>query len=317
MKCILYFLLFIQFSWATDYDCVFVGSSPIALFEALYQYHSGKSVAIFEEAALCGGAWRSLPFCGVEHADVGCHEIGEDLEMKEFLETYAGCHIVPMDNPSELNPLPHKHPGFYFAEGCYELIHNLELLISRTSIALLLGSRVDHIAIDRLAQEVRVTVQGKQLTTKKVFASQYSYFSIDGCLHPTPPKTPYHHLYLLIADPTPARFSYQERMGPSISRAMNLTHFTGLTGTGRQLIVFQLHAQKNLQTGTAFLEELKKNELVDESAYILTEEPYVYEQWPHGNFGCPSSQFLEVLNTAGIWNMPELIPRWKEVLKPF
>ena len=317
MKHFLCFLACFQLLWGADYDCVFIGSSPIALFEALYQYHLGNSVAIFEEAPQCGGAWKSLTLCGVEHVDVGCHEIGEEIEIKEFLEEYAGCHIISMDNPSGLNPLPHPHPGFYFANGCYELIRNLELLISRTSIALHLESRVDHVAIHRAAQEVRVTVQGKQFTTKKVFASQYSYFSIEGYASTAPPKTCYHHLYLLIADPTPARFSYHDQVGADICRTMNLTHFTGLVGTGQQLIVLQVRSEKDLQKSGGCLEALKKHMLIDESAYFLKAESYVYKQWPHGNFGCNDPQFLEVLNTAAFWNLPSFIPKWKGALRPF
>ncbi|MDE3045710.1 MAG: hypothetical protein KGJ02_03605 [Verrucomicrobiota bacterium] len=308
-----FFLFFIAVvGWAADYDCVFIGSSPIVLFEALYQYHSGKSVAIFEESLQCGGAWKTLSLCGIDNVDLGCHDIGNQDLMKEFLEEYAGLHIVSLTNPSGLNPLIHKHEGFYFSRGCHELLSHLEYLIAQTSIALWLGYRVDDVSIQD--DEAILTGDSFQCTAKKVFGSYYSYFSIDGEARTRASKNSFHHLYLLIADPTPARFSYHGHLGRRATRAMNLTHFTDLTGTGLQLIAIQVNQPKDLLCTEEFLQELKKKKLIDEEAYLIREEPYTYEQWPPITIPSQYAPYIEKLDTSAIWNMGAYIPRWKEVL---
>src|SRR5579859_4143602 len=89
------FALLLSFSlYSADYDCVFIGSSPISLFEALYQHGSGKKVLIVDESHSCGGVWKSIDMCGIEHVDIGCHEIGNNVTLKEFLEVYGGCQMV-------------------------------------------------------------------------------------------------------------------------------------------------------------------------------------------------------------------------------
>lgn len=89
-------LLLLSFTslFATHYDCIFVGTSPQSMFEALYQHALGKSVLILEECGCCGGAWQSVDVCGIAHADVGCHEIGNSQPIREFLEEYAGCSLL-------------------------------------------------------------------------------------------------------------------------------------------------------------------------------------------------------------------------------
>jgi hypothetical protein len=319
-KLTLLFLLFFHVLFAVDYDCIFIGSSPIPLFEAIYQRYLGKSVLILEQASECGGAWKSIEVCGVPHADLGCHQIGGDRNLKTFLEEYGGCKIVSMDKPDDANN-PFSGNGFYFSKGCYELVNNLTQWVGAAGITLLLNHRAESVFIDLAAGHAVVKSEGKKFTTKKIFHSQMTSFHIEnnGGSPAAPHKTRYPHLYLLIADPSAPKFSYMGYGGFGASRAMNLTHFVGLTGTGRHLLVFQVSGDDFLNKGQQYLDDLKKRKLVDPSAYILKSEGYVYEL-SYGSRGGIQAQFapyFEMLNTGSFAGMSSYIAKWKQALPKF
>ncbi|MBU6447038.1 MAG: hypothetical protein KGQ49_06540, partial [Verrucomicrobia bacterium] len=282
MRTMVFLLLHIALL-ATDFDCILVGSSPFSLFEALYQNRLGHRVLVLEEAGECGGAWKGIDVCGVQHADLGCHQIGRDLHLKAFLEKYTGCKIVPMDYPDQPFDSAALGPnGWYFSRGCYELIENLLALIAKTDIVILNHTRAELITIDAAQQIATVKTNAQSYTAKKVIVTPMSSVPLQS-MHSGPheSKSKYLHLYMLIQDPTPPRFSYYGGAVRGCSRMMNLTPFVDLAGTGRQLIVLQVHSENDLWNGQALLNGLKQNKLVDEGAYILESEPYIYET---GNF---------------------------------
>lgn len=132
------FLLLLLFActqlWAANYDCAIIGTSPVSLFEALYNHYSGKTVLILEAAAECGGAWKSIDICGVPHVDMGCHEISSNPELNLFLEEYAGCRMISTNK------------NFYFSQGCFELINNLLHRIEMEGIPLITECKVDNVS---------------------------------------------------------------------------------------------------------------------------------------------------------------------------
>ncbi|HSX25693.1 MAG TPA: FAD/NAD(P)-binding protein [Chlamydiales bacterium] len=309
------FILFAFSLFAVDFDCVVVGTSPFSLFEALYQAHSGKRVLILEEGNECGGAWKSITICGISHADLGCHQIGHDKPLQAFLEEYAGCHLVSLDDPLiSFTETTKSSNGYYFSQGCFELIDHLLQLIQKTDILLLLNHKLEHVWIDPSQTFATLKANDKQLTTSKIITTPMSCFSIDN-VPSRFNKSKHYHLYMLIQDPTPPRFGYQAGTSSGVSRLMNLTHFVGLTNTGRQLLVFQTHSEISLTQGTTFLDDLKKRELLDPSAYILTSESYIYEQG-HGSQQKHSAIF-ETINTGHFQSLSNYIAKWKQVLKPF
>jgi hypothetical protein len=315
-------LIFAQLSlFAADFDCIVVGSSPFSLFEALYQCHTGKKVLILEESSQCGGAWKGINICGVMHADLGCHQIGNNTQLKQFLEEYAGCEIVSLDYPH----LPFeegKGPnGWYFSRGCYELVENLLQLISNTDIVLLTENKVENVSIDTSQNIAVVQTKNRSFTTEKLIVTPMSSLNFS---HSNSPqnygKSRYFHLYLLIQDPTPPCFTYRQGLMNGVSRMMNLTPFVGLLGTGRQLIVVQTHGEQNLANGQIYLEALKSNKLIDEGAYILQSEPYIYETgaFHQGMISQIGAQrIVEVLQTGHFQNLNNYVPKWKQALKPF
>ncbi len=314
------FLILLHLSlFAADFDCIIVGTSPFSLFEALYQHHSGKKVLILEEAPFCGGAWKGIEICGLRNVDLGCHHIGNDPELKAFLEEYLNCKIVSMDNP--LAPFtPKESPnGWYFSKGCYELIENLLKKIAASDIVLLTEQKAENAIIDPIARIAKVETKTHTFTTDKLIVTPMSRLTLNGSsLSENYPKTRYFHLYLLIEDPTPPRFTYQKGKIRGISRMMNLTHFVGLAGTGRELIVVQTQNELMLADPEAILEGLKKNNWIDPSAYILRAEPYIYES---GTFHQGSIQqvraqgIVELLQTGHLRTLSKYLSKWKQVLK--
>ena len=298
-----------------------IGISPFSLFEALYQCHSGKKVLILEEASECGGAWKGVNVCGIMHADLGCHQVGHDAQLKTFLEEYAGCKIVSMDNPLLPFEAAKSPNGWYFSKGCYELIDNLLHLIAATDIVLLTEHKAENVTIDAVKKTATVQTKGKFYTTNKLIVTPMSCVTLNPTSSPQHyGKSKYFHLYLLVQDPTPPKFSYQGGVAAGVSRMMNLTHFVGLTGTGRHLIVVQTHSEQSLSNGQVFLDALKKSKLVDPSAYILKTEPYIYEAgaFHQGLISQMGAQgIIEVLQTGHFQSLSTYVPKWKQVLRPF
>lgn len=312
-----FLFLFLQIAlFGADFDCVLIGTSPFCLFEALYQHHSGKRVLILEEAPCCGGAWRSIHICGIPNADLGCHQIGNNENLKTFLEDYAGCKIVPLDDPT--GPFNSKNcpNGWYFSKGCFELIDNLLKLIGATDIVLLTNCKAERLIIDQ--KTVLIETNQKTFSTEKLIVTPMSHVGIDPVSKQQKfPTHKYYHLYMLIQDPTPPRFSYQNAIAKGVTRVMNLTHFVGMIDTGRQLIAFQTNSEQSLSDGQTYLEALKTKKWVDPSAYILQSETYIYES---GSFQRPAiaqagaESLIEVLQTGHFNNLNQYTDKWKKVL---
>lgn len=93
MRFILPLLLFFRaslFALEADFDYVFVGTSPISVLEALYRSYNGSRVLLIDSRETMGGAWQSITICHIAKVDMGCHQIGGDKRVKDFLEKYVG-----------------------------------------------------------------------------------------------------------------------------------------------------------------------------------------------------------------------------------
>lgn len=323
------FILFILIScpsiqgFATDFDAIVVGTSPISLLEALYRHHTGERVLILEESATYGGAWKSIDICGISCAELGCHLIGNNKIVSTFLEKYVGCEIVSMDNPHTLYDSKKGGNGFYLKEGCREMMCRLIELIEATDILVLLNHELESVTLDDEQLVAIAHTKDGEFSTSKIVVTPYSHIKIKN--HPTTSlsaqpitKTKHYHLYVLIEDATPPRFTYRGGVGGNSTRTMNLTSFIGLEGTNTQLIVFQVQNVNCFASAQAYLNALKKLNLVDDSACILTTDTYIYEQsqynqslikqLPNGHL------FFEILQTHHLLDMSKYIPKWEKVL---
>ncbi len=315
---VFFFLLQIAL-FATDFDCIVIGSSPFSLFEALYQSHLGNRVLILEESSECGGAWKGIDVCGIPHADLGCHQIGSDMRLKSFLEVYAGCKIVSMDHPDLPFESAKSPNGWYFSRGCYELIENLLKLMNATNIALLTNTRAENAFINSVLKTATIQTKEKSYTTNKLIITSTTKLNIQPSVK-SYGTSKHYHLYLLIEDPTPPKFTYHNGIVNGSSRMMNLTHFMGLVGSGKQLIVLQTHSEEYLANERAFLDGLKNAQLIDPSACILRSETYIYESgaFHQGTITSVGAQgIVEMIQTGHFQTLSSHIPKWESVLKPF
>jgi hypothetical protein len=301
-----FFLLFRVF--AAEFDYAFIGTSPVPLFEALYKHHCGHRVLILEAASECGGAWKSIDICGVSHADMGCHEISSTPALNQFLTEYAGCKIVPCNN------------NYYFSRGCFELVDNLLKRIQAAKIPLFTDCKVDSVYLDPIQREAVLKTKKGMFTASKIVVTSGSSIQIEGNDFNPLGAHKFYHLYLLIQDPSPPRFSYHHGIGLGISRMMNLSSFVGLEHTGRQLIVLQTYSAQPFEQSEMILSALKSMNLVDPAASLIKAESYIYEQGPYFQIGrLPPHQqmFFEVLSMPHFNTIHSYASKWKEALPPF
>lgn len=331
MRKIFTLFLFIQslvLAVAPDFDVIVVGSSPVSLLDALYECHSGKRVMILEEHGVCGGAWTYVDVCGIAHADLGCHQIGGDQNMRKFLEEYVGCKLVALDNPRVAYGSNTRDDanGFYPSKGCWELIQNILRLIAATDIVLQLNTKVESAYIDVDRNIVEIKTKNGKYTTSKVVITQASSFRIENIaqahLNNNGNKAKYYHLYLLVADPSPWCCTYRHGVVPGTSRMMNLTPFVGLDGTGMQLFVLQTYSEADYNKKNEYFEHLKKQNIIGKDAKLLCADSATYEQsyqYSSAIHQLPQNlkAYFEVLNTGHIQSIGTYAPKWKMVLKPY
>ncbi|PIS03445.1 MAG: hypothetical protein COT85_00235 [Chlamydiae bacterium CG10_big_fil_rev_8_21_14_0_10_42_34] len=312
--------ILLQFSlFAADFDCIFIGTSPFSLLEALYQAQSGKKVLILEENSLCGGAWQSINACGIDHVDLGCHLVGTDTKLKAFFETYIGCKTVSLDDPTRPFIEGQDKLGWYFSKGCFELIDQLLKLISQEDISLYTQCKAENLRFDLNNQLAIVQTPSETFSTHQLFVTPMSDIQIGLETKRVQTKSKFHHLYLLIQDPTAPQFTYRQGVVKGVSRMMNLTHFLELANTGRQLIVFQTHGEQYLESGQAFLDELIAQKLVAPTAYILDQECHTYETgaFCQNNASLKdSNDLIVVIQTGQLIQVIKYIDKWKKVLAP-
>ncbi len=306
----------------TDFDYIVVGSSPFSLFEAIYKRCLGHRVLVVEQNAECGGAWKSITICGVPHVDLGCHEFGRDTRLVKFLEEYAGCNIVDT-TPEMKKPIPNGE--FYPSEGCFELTRNLQLLMDHFGVVLLLNSKLETVFIDTTREIAEVKINGMRYTTLKLIITSNSEITIENPEVQNNPHRPhtYYHVGMLIEDCTPPRFTYKNLNVGGASRSTNYTCYSKeLKGTGKQLITVQVHGEQNLANAPNFLEELRKQGLIDQNAKLLQTENYIYKQVAFNqsalNKLTPKTQAIfEIITTSHITNLANSIEKWKTALKPW
>ncbi|HUD01594.1 MAG TPA: FAD/NAD(P)-binding protein [Rhabdochlamydiaceae bacterium] len=306
----------------TDFDCIVIGTSPFSLFEAIYKRCLGNRVLVVEQGTECGGAWKSITICGVPHVDLGCHEFGRNPKLAQFLEEYAGCKIVGV-TPDLQKPAPNGE--FYPSQGCYELTHNLELLMQSLGVILLLNSKMESVFVDTTQNIAEVKINGMRYTTRKLVVTNNSEIKIENPQvqsHAAHPHT-YYHIGMLVEDPTPPRFTYRNLHANGASRSTNYTPYSvELQGTGRQLITVQVHGEQNLANAEKFLEALKLQQLLDPNAKLLQMENYIYKQVAFNQsalhkLGPQAVALFEIINTGHITNLSQHIEKWKTVLKPW
>ena len=82
------------------YDFVVVGTSPIAITEAIFLQSQGKKVLLIDDASDFGGAWKTVHYASIPEIEIGCHIWDVEKRVTSFLDEFYGLELI------ELNPRP-------------------------------------------------------------------------------------------------------------------------------------------------------------------------------------------------------------------
>jgi hypothetical protein len=317
-------VLFLQgwlFALQTDFDVAVVGTSPISMLEAIYHLYCNKRVLVLEADPQCGGAWKSIDVCGVPHVDLGCHLIGADTVLQEFFENYFGCTFVCLEHFTEKAAGSHLHcrNGYYFSGGCHELISKMEATIRACSHGTLMQQKLESIYIDQVRQCIELSLGDVRYTTAKLIITPASSFRIENPLigHKESPGHDYHHVYMLVEDGAPVKFTYLSQILKGMSRAMNLTPFVKIPHTGQQLIVVQTQKKGEEADPLKFLEAFKSKGLLSREAKILATDHYIYRQ-SRSNFDALlklAGSMIELFDMSTFSVMKRHVEKWKGALQ--
>ncbi len=325
MRCTLIFFLFLQgwvFSVQTDYDAAVVGTSPISMLEAFYHLSKGEKVLILESDEVCGGAWKSIDICGIEHVDLGCHLIGSDSRLKEFFESYFGCKFLCLQHPQQLANEVHERcaNGYYFSQGCFELISHLEAAIKALPNAMLFHKKLESIFIDLERESIELSFGGSRCSAAKLILTPSSQFRVENpsFANQEPRGHLYPHLYLLVEDDVPASFTYLNGITKGMSRAMNLTSFLKFPKDNLQMIVIQTHSKNELEDAERFFKAFVDQRYLSSNARIVISDHYCYHQSYMNVSGVSQlgGELVEVLDTSSFYGMVRYLEKWKSAMMP-
>ncbi len=319
---IFFFLKGLAFAVQTDYDVAVIGTSPTSMLEAIYHLSKGERVLILEADEKCGGAWKSIDICGIPNADLGCHLIGSDCRLRDFFERYFGIQFVCLKHPTQ--PASEMHDrctnGYYFSQGCHELISRLEEAIRSRPNAALLHHRLESIFIDSARESIELSFGGSRSSTAKLVLAPASQFRVENPSYTNqePRGHTYPHLYILVEDPATANFTYLNGITKGMSRAMNLTPFLKFPKDDLQLIVIQTHSKNDIEDAQRFFRALIDQGYLSSSAKIVATDHYFYAQ-SYMNVSSVShlgGKLIEILDTSSFSGMVRYLEKWKSAMVP-
>ena len=78
------------------HNVVIVGTSPLAITEAVWQKSKGKSVLNIDDKAIAGGAWTTIQHNGIPEVEIGCHIWEVEKSATDFLKAFYDLNLVPL-----------------------------------------------------------------------------------------------------------------------------------------------------------------------------------------------------------------------------
>lgn len=317
---LLFFLLCCSsdFSFATDYDVIVAGSSPVSLMESIYQRRCGQSVVVLEKSNRCGGVWGSGTICNVPNVDLCCHNIGRDQRLLNFFANNLGCKLVLMEDPDQIYKSSSVSGEYYFSGGCNELTGNLLKMMHTAGIDLALNEELLHLYVDSRAI-VHAKTSKREITSKKIILPSHFHVMVDNYpLESSYQSYKFYHLFLLVEDPAPQKFTTARKPIEGAMRIMNLTKFTQLKGTNQQLIILQISNDCVLEEAGGFLEKLKNADMLSPAALLIQTEKYIYDQFHRSTAISKLAQeyplSVRVISSGDLHNLNASLPDWEKVI---
>ena len=78
------------------HNVIIIGTSPLAITEAVWHRSKGKSVINLDDKAIAGGAWTTIKHEGIPEVEIGCHIWDVEKGATDFLRTFFGLNLVPL-----------------------------------------------------------------------------------------------------------------------------------------------------------------------------------------------------------------------------
>ncbi len=78
------------------FNVVILGTSPLAITEAVWQKSHGKSVLSIDDKAVAGGAWTTIEHDGIPAVEIGCHIWEVEKGATDFLGAFYNLNLVPL-----------------------------------------------------------------------------------------------------------------------------------------------------------------------------------------------------------------------------
>jgi hypothetical protein len=78
------------------HNVIILGTSPLAITEAVFQKSTGKSVLNIDDKSVAGGAWTTIQHEGIPEVEIGCHIWEVEKGATDFLETFFDLNLVPL-----------------------------------------------------------------------------------------------------------------------------------------------------------------------------------------------------------------------------
>ena len=78
------------------HNVVIIGTSPLAITEAVWHKSKGKSVINLDDKAIAGGAWTTIKHEGIPEVEIGCHIWEVEKGATDFLTAFYGLNLVPL-----------------------------------------------------------------------------------------------------------------------------------------------------------------------------------------------------------------------------
>ncbi|MDG1334323.1 MAG: FAD-dependent oxidoreductase [Crocinitomicaceae bacterium] len=76
------------------HNVVIIGTSPLAITEAVWQKSKGKSVVNIDDKAVAGGAWTNIKHDGIPAVEIGCHIWEVEKSATDFLKAFYDLNLV-------------------------------------------------------------------------------------------------------------------------------------------------------------------------------------------------------------------------------
>ena len=85
-----------------SYDTLIIGTSPLAITEAVYQKSLKRAVLNIDNRGIIGGAWTTIKHQGIPEVEIGCHIWEVQKWATDFLTAFYNLQLAPLDPPPRL-----------------------------------------------------------------------------------------------------------------------------------------------------------------------------------------------------------------------